>query len=476
MLKYLTLSLSGLLLGLGQAQDSRPNVLFIAVDDLNDMVGFLENHPGVKTPNLDRLAKRSVSFTNAHCSAPGCNPSRASVMTGLRPSSMGVYSNGDDWRVMPYSKDVPTLPDSFQLAGYLTKGGGKLYHAHTINEAALTGHLDAEPWDAFFPSKAQQMPAEVTPDEWPVNSNKRFYRGRFDWSPLDIEDGEMADEQVVAWAEKELSQKHEKPLFLAVGVYRPHWPWWVPQSYFDQHPLEDVRLPAYLAKDLEDLPEAGKAMAREEWHNWITENGEWEKAVQGYLASMTFADAMVGRLLEALENGPLADNTIIVLWSDHGYHIGQKRHWEKFALWEQTTRVPLLFLDTRMEKRFSGSAVCSQPASLLDLYPTLVELCGLDGPDHLEGKSLVPLLKNPEKKTGDAVVTTQGYNNHAVRSEYWRYIRYADGTEELYDRREDPREYRNLAGDAQYDGIKVDMEKWLPETNIEPQARKRRSK
>ncbi|MCZ6674529.1 MAG: sulfatase [Verrucomicrobia bacterium] len=454
-------------------REDRPNVLFIAVDDLNDWVGCLNPHPGVKTPHMDKLASSGVLFSNAHCTAPGCNPSRTSVMTGLRPSSTGVYSNGDDWRVMDYTKDVTTLPDSFQAAGYLTKGGGKLYHAHTITEKALTGHLDAEPWDAFFPSKERQMPAEVTPEQWPVNTNEDFYRGRFDWSPLDIEDSDMADAQVVTWAEEELSKEHAKPLFLAVGIYRPHWPWWAPQAYFDQHPLDEIELRSEPEDDLDDIPEAGLNLIRHKWHDWIIENQQREKAVQAYLASMTFADVMVGRLLSALENGPLADNTIIVLWSDHGYHLGSKNHWEKFALWEQATHVPLILMDSRTGKEGTDDnwqlgSRCNQPVSLLDLYPTLVELCGLADPGHLEGRSLVPLLKNPDLKTGRAIVTTHQYMEHAVRSENWRYIRYADGSEELYDHSVDPREFRNLAEFPEFSAVITYLADWLPHINVRP--------
>ena len=299
-------------------------MLFIAVDDMNDWVGFLKAYPGVKTPHLDKLAKEGVVFANAHCASPGCNPSRTSIMTGLRPSSTGVYANGDDWRVMEYTKDVVTLPDSFWAAGYTTKGGGKLYHAHTIFEESLTGHLDPDPWDTFYPSKEQQLPKEITPDVWPVNSNNDFYRGRIDWSPLDISDNEMADGQVVSWAEEELSKEHAKPLFLAVGVYRPHWPWWVPQSYFDQHPLDEIQLIQEPADDLDDIPEAGQKMIRKEWHAWIMENNQRKKIVQAYLASMTFADAMVGRLISALENGPMANTPLWYYGPIMGITLGAK--------------------------------------------------------------------------------------------------------------------------------------------------------
>lgn len=452
----------------GRSQD-KPNVLFIALDDLNDWVGCLDNYPNVKTPNIDQLAAEGVLFTNAHCAAPGCNPSRTSIFTGLRPSSTGVYGLTDDWRVMPYTKDVVTLPDAFQAAGYLTKGGGKLYHAHTINEWGLSGYMDAEPWDEFFPSKTQQMPIEATPDKWPINSSEDFYKGRYDWGPIEIEDAGMADAKVVSWAEKELSQSHDKPLFLAVGIYRPHWPWWVPPGYFDQHSLNHIEPVQVPDGELDDIPEAGRKMIRLDLDAWFRENGQREKAIQGYLAAMTFADAMVGRLLTALENGPMSDSTLIVLWSDHGWHMGSMRHWEKFALWDQTTHVPLIFVDRRDNRTtpsWQSGSLCNQPVSLIDMYPTLVELCVLENPGHLQGQSLVPLLEDPSQKTGRAILTTHKYKNHAIRSENWRYIRYADSSEELYDHTTDPEEHTNLAQMEQYTAVKDYLARWLPVKDV----------
>ena len=452
---------------------SNPNVLFIAVDDLNNWVGFLESHPGAKTPHLDRLAKRGVCFANAHCAVPACAPSRTALITGLSAARTGVYINQDDWRKNDLTRDAMTIPDSFRAAGYTTKGGGKIYHAYSFNEKALTGYFDSEPWDEYFPSKDRQMPAEVKPPRWPVRSTKEFYKGHFDWAALDVNDLEMADGQVVAWAERQLSVKHSKPLFLAVGIYRPHVPWWTPREYFDQHPIEKIQLPEILKDDLSDVPSSGHEFARRHWQKWLVDHGEWEAAVQGYLASMTFADAMIGRLVKALDDGPLADNTVIVLWSDHGYHLGQKEHWEKFALWKQASHVPLVFADTRQESAettdWKMGTRCREPASLLDIYPTLAEICDLPAPHILDGESLLPLLRDPGAATDRAIVVTHKYMNHAVQSNDWRYIRYEDGSEELYDHRDDPNEFRNVADDPECLETKFEMAKWLPKTNQEPE-------
>ena len=463
-----------LLLPLGQAAEAaKPNVLFIAVDDLNDWVGVLGGHPQARTPNIDRLARRGTLFTNAHCSAPGCNASRSSLLSGLRPSTTGIYANAHDWRQAPRLKGAVTLPRHFRDTGYLTLGAGKLFHAHTFfDKKNLSGYPDPGAWHDYFPSKTQQMPEEAVPENWPVNSSRKFYRGHFDWAPLQIRNAEMADAKVVSWAAKRLAKRHEQPLFLSVGIYRPHVPWYAPQKYFDRFPLDEIQLPKHLKGDLGDVPAAGQKMAKRHWHEWITENGQWKKAVQGYLASLAFADEMVGELLDALDNGPMANDTLIVFWGDHGYHLGEKESWEKFALWEDTTRVPLIIVDPGRTK---PGTHCDSPVSLLDLYPTLIELCGLGKPPQsLEGSSLANRLAKPGAKTDRVVITTQGRSNHAVRSSRYRYIRYADGSEELYDHETDPHEWHNLAGDPGLAKVKLRLAKRLPAVNAEPVVVRRR--
>lgn len=370
MKKYFSMILSLLVLAScsDREQLTKPNVLFIAIDDLNTSPAAFKGESSLPTPNIDRLAGMGVLFSNAHCAAPACNPSRTSVMTGLAPSTSGVYMNSQDWRESTRLASHTTLPEHFKNMGYETLGGGKLYHAASLSEWGYTGYLDPEPWDEYFPSKERQMPQEILPERVPMHGNKNFYGGRFDWAALDIEADEMADAQVVAWAEQQLSRKHEKSLFLGVGIYRPHIPWYTPKSYFDRYPLDELILPDILENDLDDVPKAGQKMAKREWHKWLLENNQWESYVRAYYASVSFTDDMIGRLLDALENGPMADNTVVVLWSDHGYHLGQKEHWEKFALWEQTTRIPLI---VAAPGRFKAGRICKEAVSLLDIYPTL---------------------------------------------------------------------------------------------------------
>lgn len=424
-------------------------MLFIAVDDLNDWIGALGGHPQARTPNLDRLAARGVLFTRAYCSAPACNPSRASLLTGVRPSTSGVYHNRDPWRkAMP---DAVTLPQHFMASGYRVMGGGKIYHGAFPDPPSWHEHL--------------ARPADPMPPERPLNGIPRT--AHFDWGPIDAANEEMGDWKVVSWAIERLERKHEEPLFLAVGLYRPHLPWYVPREYFRAFPADGVILPRVRDDDLDDVPPAGRRIARPERdHRRVVESGNWKRAVSGYLSSIAFADAQLGRLLDAFDRRAAAEpalaNTIIVLWGDHGWHLGEKKHWRKFALWEEATRVPLIIIAPGVTR---PGTRCDRTVSLLDLYPTLVELCGLPPRAGLEGRSLVPLLRDPRSPWKRPAVTTFGRGNHAVRSERWRYIRYSDGSEELYDHDRDPMEWTNLAGREDLAAVKKQLAAWLPSVN-----------
>lgn len=438
------------------AEAEKPNVLFIAIDDLNDWIGKLGGHPRTLTPNINRLADRGVLFTNAHCAAPACNPSRAALMTGVAPYRSGVYMNRQPWK--PALKDRITLPQHFMEHGYAAIGSGKIYHGR---------YPDPESWDKYWPSKTKNRPRDPKPD---VKSVSGLNMAHFDWGPVDVEDAEMGDTKVVDWVIGQLQAEHQKPLFLACGIFRPHLPWYVPTKYFEKFPVDDILLPAHRRDDLDDIPPAGVKMARPRGdHAAVVEHEQWHAAVQGYLASIHYADAQVGRLLDALNASPLADNTVIVLWTDHGWHLGEKKHWRKFALWEEATRTPLIFVappDTPglPEGTPTGTRV-GAPASLLDIYPTLLELCGLPPREGLSGQSLVPLLADPRAARERPAITTHGRLNHSVRTDRWRYIRYADDAEELYDHASDPMEYVNLADHPAYKEIKAKLAKWLPQKN-----------
>lgn len=471
--------------GLCVAEDSKPNVLFIAVDDMNDWVGCLGGYPGeVQTPNIDKLASGGMLFTNAHCPAPVCNPSRTAILTGLRPSTSGIYGNGAWWR--PALPDVVSLPECFQKGGYLVAGGGKIFH-HT------PGFNPPEQWDEYFlqvfddhwhrPKPLDTLPVKGIhwPDGFPLNNLPNVRNGKrppanpkeFDWGPMAKTDSEMGDGQMVDWARKFLRQKHEAPFFLATGIFRPHLPWYAPRKYFELYPTEEIVLPEVPADDLNDIPEAGRKIAAyrgDEWE-YLRANDHWKKAVQAYLASISFADAMVGLLVDELERSQYAENTIVILWSDHGWHLGEKHHWHKFTLWEEATRVPLIVSVPGLTQ---PGQTCDRAVSLIDLYPTLAKLCELKSPENLDGQSLVPLLNDPAAQPDRTALITHGRGNHAVRSQNFRYIRYADGSEELYDHRVDPNEWKNLANDQRFDDVKSRLQKNLPVENAAPAPRKSR--
>lgn len=427
-------------------EKSPPNVLFLAIDDLNDWTGFLGGNPESHTPNLDRLAARGTVFTRAYCAAPACNPSRVALLVGQRPSSTGVYTNSQPFR--PVLPDAITLPQHFMAHGYDVLGCGKIYHG---------SFPDKQSWHDYF-----NRPKDPVPAKRPANGIANT--SQFDWGPVKESDAEMGDAHVVDWAIERMNQKRDKPLFLAVGLYRPHLPWYVPQEYFDQFPADKVTLPEVPDDDLDDLPEyAIKRMARPDGdHRKVTESNNWHNAVQGYLASIAFTDRQVGRLMDAFDKSPLAKNTIIVMWGDHGWHLGEKKHWRKFTLWEEATRVPLLISAPGLTE---PGVRCERTASLLDLYPTLCELCDLPVREELEGDSLKSLLANPQAKWDRPAITTHYRNNHGIRTEKYRYIRYTDGSEELYDHQADPMEHKNLASDPAYTKVKQQLAQWLPKKN-----------
>jgi len=429
------------------AAEPRPNVLFIAVDDLRDWVGYLGHNGQTITPNIDRLAARGVAFSQSYCAAPVCNPSRAALMSGLRPFTSGVYNNGDDWRpVIPEDK---TLITTFRRAGYKTLGAGKIYHG---------GYDRTSEWDDYAPDKKKD-PAPPT-DEHGV--------GGIAFARLDCKDEDMADYAIASYGVEQLGKAHEKPFLLTVGLHKPHMPWNVPQKYFDMHPLDKIELPPYLQDDLADLPEEGVRMARPQGdHAKMAASGRWKEAVQAYLASITFCDTMVGRLLDALDKSAYKDNTIIVFWGDHGWHLGEKDHWRKFALWEAATKAPLLWSVPGVTKSGGRS---ERPVDFMSIYPTLCDLCGIDLPKHVEGTSIKSLLLDPQAPWDKPAITTHEFKNHAVRSEGWRYIRYAGGGEELYDEATDPEEWKNLAGDPAFAQKKAELGKWLPASNS-PEAK-----
>lgn len=449
--------------GKKQTSDSgqkKANVLFIAVDDLNNWLGCLNGYSNTKTPNIDKLASQGVLFTNAHCQAPLCGPSRASIMTGLRPSTTGIYGMTLDNSVRsenPVTKDIVFLPEYFRNNGYHTMGIGKLFHIH-----APTGTFDESGGrvEGFGPHPVERF----VWDGFGTSDRKRYGRTNTDWGAYPEVDSLMPDHQSVDWVIERLKREYDKPFFLGLGFLRPHVPLYVPQKWFDMHPIDGIQVAPYKSDDLDDVPPVAlqiNDLPMMPSTEWAIESGEWKSIIQAYLACVSFVDYEIGRVMDALENSKYADNTIIVLWSDHGYRLGEKGTFAKHALWEPATNAPLLFVAPELPQ----GKVIDSPAEMLSIYPTLLELCGLPPYNRNEGTSLVSTMQNEKAEEGAFALTTFGMNNHAVKAAGFRYIQYEDGGEELYDHGSDPNEWTNLAKQPEYKGEKDALKMYLPTIN-----------
>lgn len=430
---------------------AKPNILFIAVDDLNDWIAPLGGHPQVITPNFDRLASMGVTFTNAHCQSVLCNPSRTSVLTGLRPTTTGVYGLSPWFRSVPELKDITTIPQYFRENGYRTYVAGKVFHGSYGFKA---GGPD---WDEVGP------PANGAPFP-PKKLVNTPSRNKFvDWGTFPHKDEEKDDYKIASWSVDRLAKMpDDKPFFLATGFFLPHVPNFATQKWMDLYPEETLKLPKVLENDRADTPRSSW------WLHWqlpeprlefLKKENEWKNFVRSYLATISFMDAQLGRVLDALEKSGHADNTIIVLWSDHGFHLGEKEITGKNTLWERSTRVPLIFAGPGSQRgQRSG-----EPVELLDVFPTLCDLAGLPKPVGLEGHSLLPQLKDVPAVREWPAISNHNPGNNSVRDARWRYIRYMDGAEELYDMAKDPHEFKNLAADPAFAAEIVRLEKWIPE-------------
>ncbi len=422
----------------------KPNVLFIAIDDLNDYVNCMNGTIKVPTPNIDKLAQKGTLFTNAHCQAPICGPSRASIMTGLYPSTSGNYLQLKDTDIKKGNESLNKalfMPDYFENQGYKTMAVGKIYHN---GDGAKT-------FDEYGGRFAWMGPKPVERFNYdPSKIDHKVGNTQTDWGAYPDQDSLMTDFQSAKWAVNKLHQKHEKPFFMAVGFVRPHVPWYAPQKWFDMFPLDSIKTPPYKKDDFDDIPEFGRKVAEVPMMPTTEElikSGEWKDVIQAYMACIAFVDAQVGKVLDALENSEHADNTIIVLWADHGYHLGEKNRFAKQALWERNTRTTLIFKDLKER----NAQRCVAPVQLLDIYPTLIELCNLPPSTNLEGHSLTNLIYNPAKKWEFPALSFYGVGNIAIRDERFRLIKYEDGSAELYDLENDPNEWYNLAKDKKHE-------------------------
>ncbi len=441
---------------------SLPNILLISLDDMNNWIEPLGGHPQAQTPHLAAFAQQAVTFRRSFAASPSCNPSRTAIMTGKAPHLTGIYNNPQIWRhILP---DEVTLPQYFSEAGYWTGGAGKIYHNNMP---------DPRSWDAYFPDSVRHMPEYYLPVRNESTGKAEFaltdneireddpkgvtfkvppFPGMyiaFDFAPLPVDTESTGDYSSVNWVSDQLKREHDAPFFLAAGLYRPHLPWYVPQKYYDRFPLDEIELPALIKDDPSDLPKRGQQIASSRYHKQVTESGLWKNAVQGYLASINYADDLVGKLLADLDASAYADNTIVVIFSDHGWQLGEKNHWRKFALWQNVLNTVLM---VRVPEGIAGlpggnyvNGVSDRNVSLVDIFPTLTELAGLSPKEGISGRSLVPLLEKPTADWDYPVVSVLGDSDYSVVHGDWHYIQYGDGGEELYDWVKDPEEWTNLA-------------------------------
>ncbi|MBL9189558.1 MAG: sulfatase [Opitutaceae bacterium] len=437
--------------------ESRPNILFIAADDLGNVIGN-PDYPLVRTPHLDRLARTGVHFTRAYNQIPLCNPSRASVMTGLRPDTIGVYDL--DLHFRSTTPDAVTLPQAFRRAGWWAGRVGKIYHYNVPAGIGTNGLDDAPSWDAVVNPKGRDVADEkLITNPTPARS----ISAALSWLAAEGDDTEQTDGMIATAAIRLMGEKRDRPFFLGVGFFRPHTPFVAPKKYFDLYPLEKVSLPKSPAHDREDIPAAAFAHNNPTPHYGLDEL-TCRRALQAYYASVSFLDAQVGRLLDALDALGLADNTIVVFWSDHGYHLGEHGGvWQKRMLFEESARAPLLI---RAPRAAGNGRASPAIVEFTDIYPTLAELAGIAAPAGLAGRSLAPLLTEPQRAWAGTAFTQilrpgggTPVMGRSVRTDRWRYTEWAGGAAgaELYDHASDPHEFNNLAADPGHATIRAEL-------------------
>lgn len=437
--------------------DEKPNVLFIAIDDLNCRLGCY-GFDHIQSPNIDSLANRGVRFDRAYCQFPSCGPSRASVLSGLRPDTSGVLHNRIHFR--DAAPDVVTLPQLFRKNDYHVVRVGKIFHQSVPTDIGTNGPDDPESWDEVINPRGRDRDEEdlltVYTPQLPLPDQMAYLKA--DGNDREQTDGKVADEAI------RLLQKHrDEPFFLAAGFYRPHIPYIAPEKYFDLYPIEETSLPVLPMGYRSSVPAAALA-STPEWPNFGTTAMEARECIAAYDACVSFVDAQVGRLLAAVDQLGLGENTIIVLWGDHGYHLGEHGLWRKNSLFEESTRAPLIVSDPRIKQQGQD---CPRIVEFVDIFPTLAELAGLEPPGELEGVSLVPLLRDPLaewNRPAFSQVQFREVPGRSVRTERWRYNEWGeDGKNgvELYDQEKDPGEMQNLAENPEYDGILKTMKETL---------------
>lgn len=435
----------------------RPNVLFISVDDMNCDLGAF-GHPQVHTPHLERLCAMGVRFDAAYCQQPLCGPSRASLMTGLRPDTLDMHTLKHELRKK--NPDVVTLGQLFRQQGYFSARAGKIYHYGNPSMIGTDGNDDPATWDERFNPVGIDRSQQENIIRYGAGQEKNTNLGiSMAWWDPDSPDQAHTDGKVASEIVRLIGEKKDTPFFLAAGFFNPHCPYVAPKKYFDLYPIENITIPdlSESERDLADVPAMAIQRDRKNWPFYFKDItvDQARKCKQAYYATLSFVDAQVGRLLDALEQHDLLDKTIIVFWSDHGYFLGEKGLWYKRKAFERSARSPLIIAAPGLAQHVH----CDRPVELLDIYPTLADLCQLPPPAGLEGRSLRPLLQNPQAAWDKPAVTQIWHNNKAwgysIRTQRYRYTEWLGGKagRELYDHSVDPDEITNLAGESQQSAV-----------------------
>ena len=440
------------------AKDGKKNVLFISVDDMNNDLGCF-NHPVVKSPNIDRLASSGIAFANAYCQFPLSSPSRSSLLTGLRPDNTRVFDLTYHFR--QDKPDIQTLPQMFKNNGYYVARVGKMYHYGNPGDIGTNGLDDKASWtERFNPAGRDKTSLELdvinyTPKRG-LGSAMAYYSDKDGIDP-DHTDGKVAAETI-----RLLGEHKEEPFFIAAGFYKPHCPWITPGKYFDLYKPEQMKLPEITETTQKAYPAPALASTNP-WPYFGITSAQALECILAYYAAISFVDAQIGKLLDAVDSLGLSDNTIIVFWSDHGYHLGEHGLWFKQSCFEESAKCPLIISVPGSKK---AGQICRRTVELVDIYPTLADLAGLQSPDGLEGFSLLRLLKNPKAKWDHPAYTQvqrAKIPGHSVRTEKWRYTEWGFGNNgaELYDELSDPKELNNLAADSKYSNVVSEMKALL---------------
>ena len=454
--------------------EKQPNIVLITIDDMNNWVGALEGK--AKTPAIDKMASEGVLFKNAFCAVPACNPSRTALFTGQRPETTGQFQNEGNFRTLPGGPERVTLPQRLTAEGYLSVAAGKLFHSPRGNGDLPAERSDDVSWnfqwrgivgtpghrlflnDAGWANWLDGAEAEFVTGDY-VNSGMSYICKNGVWGAIPNAKEECGDWQVAQFGVDFLQQEHDKPFFLGLGIFRPHSPQIVPQEFIDMYPVDSIVLPELPENDMDDIPGFAQVNWSSPFVKLVREKGQLPLAIQGYLASCSFADACVGHFMKALDNSKYSENTIVILVTDHGFQLGHKNRWEKFSLWRQGTNVPMII---RLPAHMSKPGVASSAVSMVDIYPTVMELLGIEPPHAMEGESLVPFLVDANYKRTKPAIITWERGSHSVVRDGWNYIHYKDGSEELYNQMEDPNEYINLATDAQYRSLMDELKAFIP--------------